>query len=402
MLNWIDFFFKASILCGLLTIFLLLFKKNALRSFSDYLLTGFILFQCWTILLFILVYSGSILNYPHLYKSAAPITFLISPLGYLYVRSVLFNEVRFKKIDLLHALPFLFFTLNYLPFFASPTESKLAILTATLLNRNEAVTTQLGLLPETVFYLVRPIQSLVYLLFQWALLLQVNKTFKVMEVQQQVTVVTRWLKVFTLANTAVLFSLIFLILLYLSVPNIFEENLMSLIPNYLLSSSFFVIGAYLLVNPQVLNGLPFVKYKEKKSRLLSDTVVQVPFIHKNYAKEIAQLEAYFASSKAYLQPNLSISEVAVATQIPNRELSFLINSYYNQRFSDYLNDMRLTHFLSQVDAATLDQFTIEAIAVASGFAYKSSFYRAFKKKYGSTPTAYLQPLLSVQNDGKTS
>ncbi len=235
MLNWIDFFFKASILCGLLTIFLLLFKKNALRSFSDYLLTGFILFQCWTILLFILVYSGSILNYPHLYKSAAPITFLISPLGYLYVRSVLFNEVRFKKIDLLHTLPFLFFTLNYLPFFASPTESKLAILTDTLLDRNEAVTTQLGLLPETVFYIVRPIQSLVYLLFQWALLLQVNKTFKVMEVQQQVTVVTRWLKIFTLANTAVLFSLIFLILLYLSVPNIFEENLMSLVPNYLLS-----------------------------------------------------------------------------------------------------------------------------------------------------------------------
>ena len=234
MLNWIDFFFKASILCGLLTIFLLLFKKNALRSFSDYLLTGFILFQCWTILLFILVYSGSILNYPHLYKSAAPITFLISPLGYLYVRSVLFNEVRFKKMDLLHALPFLIFTLNYLPFFASPTESKLAILNATLLDRNEAVTTQLGLLPETVFYIVRPIQSLVYLLFQWALLLQVNKTFKVMEVQQQVTVVTRWLKTFTLANTAVLFSLIFLILLYLSVPNIFEENLMSLVPNYLL------------------------------------------------------------------------------------------------------------------------------------------------------------------------
>jgi AraC-like DNA-binding protein len=235
-------------------------------------------------------------------------------------------------------------------------------------------------------------------LFQWALLLQFNKAFKVKEVEQQITVVTRWLKVFTLANATVLFSLVFLILLYLSVPNIFVENLMSLIPNYLLSLSFVVICAYLLVNPQVLNGLPFVKYKEKKSRLLSDTVVQVPFIHKNYAKEIAQLEAYFANSKAYLQPNLSISEVAVATQIPNRELSFLINSYHKKRFSDYLNDMRLSHFLDQVDSATLDQFTIEAIALASGFSSKSSFYRAFKKKYGSSPSAYLQPLLSPSNE----
>jgi len=397
MLEWIDFFFKASILCGLLTTFLLMFKKNALRSFSDYLLTAFILCQCWTILLFILVYSESILDYPHLYKSAAPITFLIAPLGYLYVRSVLFNEVAFKKMDFLHALPFLFFSLNYLPFFASSTESKLAILNATLLDRNEAVTTQLGLLPESFFYVLRPVQTLIYLLFQWALLLQFNKAFKVKEVEQQITVVTRWLKVFTLANATVLFSLVFLILLYLSVPNIFAD-LISLIPNYLLSLSFVVICAYLLVNPQVLNGLPFVKYKEKKSRLLSDTVVQVPFIHKNYAKEIAQLEAYFANSKAYLQPNLSISEVAVATQIPNRELSFLINSYHKKRFSDYLNDMRLSHFLAQVDAATLDQFTIEAIALAAGFSSKSSFYRAFKKKYGSSPSAYLQPLLSPANE----
>jgi AraC-like DNA-binding protein len=392
MLEWIDFFFKASILCGLLTIFLLLFKKNALRSFSDYLLTAFILSQCWTILLFILVYSESILDYPHLYKSAAPITFLIAPLGYLYVRSVLFNEMAFKKMDFLHMLPFLFFSLNYLPFFASSTESKLAILNATLLDKNVAITTQVGLLPESFFYILRPIQTLFYLAFQWILLLQFNKAFKVKEVEQQITVVTRWLKVFTLANAIVLFSLVFLILLYLSVPNIFVENLMSLIPNYLLSLSFVVICAYLLVNPQVLNGLPFVKYKEKKSRLLSDTVVQVPFIHKNYAKEIAQLEAYFANSKAYLQPNLSISEVAVATQIPNRELSFLINSYHKQRFSDYLNDMRLTHFLSQVDVGTLDIFTIEAIALASGFSSRSSFYRAFKKRYKNSPTAYLQAL----------
>jgi AraC-like DNA-binding protein len=401
MLDWIDFS-NASIVCGLLTIYLLLFRKNSLRSFSDYLLTGFILLQSWNIILFNFIFSGSILDYPHLYKSAAPLTFLIPPIGYLYVRSVLFNEKWFKKIDFLHALPFLFFLVNYLPFFTSSTEFKLAILRTTLLDKNAIITTQLGLLPESVFHVFRTLQTLFYLALQWALLLKFNKAFKIKEVEQQIAAVIRWLKVFTLTNTAALFSLVFLIGLYLSIPNIFEENLLSLIPNTLLSISFFVGCTYLLVNPQVLNGLPFIRYKEKKSQLINDELVKVPFIHKNYAKEIAQLEAYFASSKAYLQPNLSISEVAVATQIPNRELSFLINSFYKQRFSDYLNDMRLAHFLNEVNAATLDQFTIEAIAVASGFGYKSSFYRAFKKKYGSTPTAYLQPLLSTKNEGQTS
>jgi AraC-like DNA-binding protein len=391
MLGWIDFFFKASTLCGLLTIYLLLFKKNALRSFSDYLLSAFILCQCWTILLFILVYSENILDYPHLYKSAAPLTFLIAPLGYFYVRSVLFNEVAFKKIDLLHALPFLFVTLNYLPFFTSSTVDKLGVLTATIEDKNIAITTQLGLLPEIVFYIALRIQAFIYLLFQWALLLQFNKAFKVKEVEQQVTVVTRWLKVYTLANSAILFSLIFVIILYFWHQSLLEEGQMSQVPNYLLSFSFFVICTYLLVNPQVLNGLPFVKYTKKKSELLSDELVNVPFIQKNYTKEIAQLEAYFTTPN-YIQPNLTISEVAVATQIPIRELSFLINSFYKQRFNDYLNDMRLSHFLTKMDLATLDIFTIETIALASGFSSKSSFYRAFKKRYKNTPTTYLQAL----------
>jgi AraC-like DNA-binding protein len=396
MLDWIDFS-KASILCGLLTIYLLLIRKNALRSFSDYLLTGFILTQCWTILLFSLVYSGSITDYPHLYKTAAPITFLIAPLGYFYVRSVLFNEVAFKKIDFLHALPFLFFTLNYLPFFASSTESKLAILTAIASDKNTVISTQIGLFPESFFYLFRPLQVFIYLFFQWLLILQFKTTFKVKQVEYQIRHVIRWLKVFTLANTLILLGFVLIYALYLSREILFDDPLLSNIPNAILSISFFVITTYLLLFPQILNGLPFVKYTEKKSELLSDELVKVPYIHKNYTKEIAQLDAYFSNSKAYLQPNLSISEVAVATQIPNRELSFLINSYYKQRFSDYLNDMRLTHFLAQVDAAALDQFTIEAIALASGFSSKSSFYRAFKKKYGSSPSAYLQPLLSPSN-----
>ena len=401
MLDWIDFS-KASILCGLLTIYLLLIRKNALRSFSDYLLTGFILTQCWTILLFSLVYSGSITDYPHLYKTAAPITFLIAPLGYFYVRSVLFNEVAFKKIDFLHALPFLFFTLNYLPFFASSTESKLAILTAIASDKNMVISTQIGLFPESFFYLFRPLQVFIYLFFQWLLILQFKTTFKVKQVEHQIRQVIRWLKVFTLANTLILLGFVLIYALYLSREILFDDPLLSNIPNAILSISFFVITTYLLLFPQILNGLPFVKYTEKKSELLSDELVKVPYIHKNYTKEIAQLDAYFSNSKAYLQPNLSISEVSVATQIPNRELSFLINSYYKQRFSDYLNDMRLAHFLSQVDASSLDSFTIESIATASGFAYKSSFYRAFKKKYGSTPTAYLQTVIFAHNAEKSN
>jgi AraC-like DNA-binding protein len=52
--------------------------------------------------------------------------------------------------------------------------------------------------------------------------------------------------------------------------------------------------------------------------------------------------------------------------------------------------MRLQHFLTKVDKNSLDSFTIEAIALESGFSSKSSFYRAFNRFYSCTPSEYLQ------------
>ena len=80
MLDFTDFM-NASLLCGALTVYILLFKKNALRSYSDYVLSISILGQIYAVLLFLLVFSGSIIHLPHLYRTAAPITFLIPPLS---------------------------------------------------------------------------------------------------------------------------------------------------------------------------------------------------------------------------------------------------------------------------------------------------------------------------------
>lgn len=82
---------QAGILCGLLSIYLLLLRKNALRTYSDYLLAAFIFLQCWAAIAYVLVFNGTIFQVPHFFKTAAPINLLIPPLGYFYVRSILNN-----------------------------------------------------------------------------------------------------------------------------------------------------------------------------------------------------------------------------------------------------------------------------------------------------------------------
>ena len=391
MIDLLDFM-NAGILCGLLTVYILLFKKNALRSYSDYVLSVSILCQIWAVSLFLFVFSGSIQQFPYLYRTAAPLTFLVPPLGYLYVRSVLYNEKRWQSLDFLHLLPFLFFIINYLPFFLSPLEYKVEIVTKTIQDKNFGIEKQLGFLPESVFYLFRPIQASLYLIFQWRLIVTFTRDNPDQTIKDQINRVTRWLSIFTWATSGFLIAFFIVLVLYFTQENLFTSTELTLIPNIILAISHFVVFTYLLINPLVLTGLPFIRYKETPSSLVENETVKVPFILENYSKEIKKLEKYFQTQKTYLQPNLAISQVAVETQIPNRDLSYIINNYYQKRFNDYLNEMRLTHFLSKIDANTLDNLTIEAIAFDSGFSSKTSFYRAFNRFYGCTPSEYLETL----------
>jgi AraC-like DNA-binding protein len=395
MIDFINFM-NASLLCGLLTVYILLFKKNALRSYSDYVLSISILGQIYAVLLFLLVFSGSILHVPHLYRTAAPITFLVPPLSFLYVRSVLYNEKKWNGIDLLHLLPFLFFFVNYLPFFISPLEYKVEIVSKTIADKNFGIVKQLGFLPESVFYLFRPIQAAIYVVFQWKLILSFNRNNPNQFVTDQIKRVTHWLSIFTWASTGFLMAFFITIVLYFTQDNLFSSDQLTLIPNTIQAVSHFVVFTYLLINPQVLTGLPFIRYKETKSTIVENEVVKVPFIYENYAKEIKSLEKYFTVKKTFLQPNISISQVSVETEIPIRDLSYIINNYYEKRFNDYINEMRCQHFIAKVDKNTLDSLTIEAIAFESGFSSKSSFFRAFNRFYSCTPSEYLESLLKAE------
>ena len=389
MLDLIDLS-QAGILCGLLSIYVLLFKKNALRSYSDYLLATFIFFQCLAAGAYVLIFTGAILEVPIFFKTAAPINFLIPPLGYLYVRSVLFNERKWTSLDLLHLLPFALFLASYLPFFLSATEFKQEVIAESLRDKNSAVTRPLGLIPELVFHLSRVAQAIFYLGAQWWLIFTFHKRTKDPAMENQLLRVLRWLKVFTGANTSILLGFLVVVGLYLFQQAIFGENVINLLPTILLGASFFLICTYLLIHPQVLIGLPFVGQANSNLQLADQEDNKTPFCVENYAQEIAILDHYFVSSKAYLQPNLTISEVAVATGLPVRELSYLINAYHKKRFNDYLNEMRIAYFLTQSDASTLDNFTIESIAMSAGFSSRASFYRAFNRFYGCTPSDYLR------------
>ncbi len=386
----VEVLYLGSIFCALLTIFLLLFSENSYRSYSNYLLSLYYLFYVAGIILYLFVFTGYINKVPYLYKSTGPLNYLVPVLSYLYVRSILFNEKRFSLKDLPHFIPFLFSFLSYIPFYLLPIAEK-AIIVKTIVNDiSLAGTYSFGVIPEKIFFIFIPIQTTFYVILQWDLILKFKKSNKQVEVQNQLNIVLKWIKIFTSSSTYFVVGYLILIYGFYNFTNFINTSAAYLIPGFILSSSFFIISSYLLINPYVLSGLPFIKYKEINSEILENEKNNILFIETDYTKEIELIDDYFNRKQSFLKQGLTIGRVAVELNIPVRDLSYILNNYYNTRFNDFVNKYRVDYIINKVNISHLDIYTLESLSKESGFSHKSSFYRAFKKVHHLTPLEYFE------------
>ena len=380
--------FIGSIFLVFLTIYMLLFTKNAAKSYADYVLSFLLLVHCWSVILFLILYSEYILQFPHVFKTGLPLNFLIAPFSYLYVRAVLFNEKKIQKRDLIHLIPFVIVFINYIPFYLLPVNEKVTVIQNSLNYWPDTFKYQAGFLPENFSILFRLILAIIYLVLQWNLILSYKKVHKESSIQIQISNVLKWLKLFTITSTVIFFGIIGFMLTVFFLPSYYNDDLLMQIPSLLVSVGFFVMAAYLLTHPEILSGLPFVKYKEVPSDVINDKSYMFPYINEDYKLEMERIVDYFKIEKPYLNKDLNINQVSVALAIPSRELSFIINNHFGQRFNDFLNKYRIEYITKKINKEYLSNYTIEGIASEAGFASKSTFNLAFKKYHQCTPTEY--------------
>ena len=385
----VQLFFLGGMFSAFLTVYLLLFNKKETKSYSDYLLAILFGLYIYCTLLYLLIYSGFINSVPFLYKTGAPLNFILPPLAYLYIRSVLYNEKKFSKWDIVHYIPFILFLINYLPFYLIPINEKAEIVNAVVLDQSLIYKNNAGVLPEYILFILRFFQTIIYLVFNWGLIKKYKKNNISKQVQDQITSVIKWLKFFNWTGVVNLGGSILLILLMLVFNGSFIVASLNLIPGLIIAFSFFAISSYLLVNPQVLFGLPFVKYTELPSAISDDEVQKIHFITEDYTKEIEHIRSYFLEHKPYLKSSININQVSVELGIPARELSFILNNHFGLRFNDFVNNHRITYVTERLNPNYLKNYTIETLSLEAGFTSKSTFNAAFKKVHNCTPSEYL-------------
>jgi len=103
-----------------------------------------------------------------------------------------------------------------------------------------------------------------------------------------------------------------------------------------------------------------------------------------------KIERCFREHKPYLDPALTLKQLASQLGTNSSVLSKAINSGFGKNFNDFINSYRIEEVKKQLEANVHEQQTLISIAMDCGFNSKPTFNRAFKKLLGQSPREYLK------------
>lgn len=102
-----------------------------------------------------------------------------------------------------------------------------------------------------------------------------------------------------------------------------------------------------------------------------------------------QLLTLMATEKPYLEPKLSLAQLADSLGVLPNHLSQIINQYEGKNFYDFVNSYRVDEFIALAKKDTDKNFNLLGLAFEAGFNFKSSFNQVFKKIKGQTPSQFI-------------
>ena len=124
-------------------------------------------------------------------------------------------------------------------------------------------------------------------------------------------------------------------------------------------------------------------YRSKANTASADTLDQL-------AK---RLEALMQDQKKYLDPELSLKQLAFLLKTNPTYLSQVINQEFNKSFNDFINELRVQEACRLIESGLYNNQTLEAIGSEAGFISRSVFITMFKRFTGMSPSAYRKTLL---------
>ncbi len=295
----------------------------------------------------------------------------IPPLFYLYVASLTQENYKWRKLYLLHLIPGVLYL-------ASDLNIYFQTLSANSIEQQEHIASSFYYhqTNEIEDYLII-ISSFIYVFFSTSLIINFRKRTKTLKLKPAENLFG-WLRT--------IYILMGLVALFLLINEIIDYNSQEMAKglnhwrtlNLYLAATIYYIGfkGYRLETGSI---------QTSKKRIES---ISAKLDNKNIQNVEQQLINQLEQEQVYLDPEITLSALAVLTNTSAETLSFVINQIFNQNFRDLINSYRVKHVKSKLKEYKEGE-SILNIALESGFNSQASFYRAFNKFESMTPKTYL-------------
>lgn len=382
------------VLCAILLYF------NA-RKFpaSIFLSALFFLISLYSFIQWVFYYSQSPVLVGIFYSNFAFLAFLIGPLNYWYVRSLLKDDYRLKGRDYWHMLPALIALITSIPFMIAPWTEKTRVATEIINDLNYLMmikpTLLHQLMPNKFLYLGRDALINIYLIFSVLLLVRYFRQSKDQSVIFGQKYMINWLIVFQFF----FFLLVTGRVLVMTKAIILDDPVLVYAASRVqFIASIGMIG--LLISPfffpEILYGLPRIpgQYGKKdtpgESQTQQSTKKPVVSLESEYVQIIGHtVEQCMMEHQPYLRKDFNLTELSVLIHIPVHHLAIYFREIREQSFNNYRNQWRVEYAKTLIKDGKAKELTLEAIGILSGFTTRNAFISAFKRFEGSTPHEYL-------------
>lgn len=311
-------------------------------------------------------YAGVFETNPGLIFLDMGIPFLLGPITWFYVTSLTHINKELPFDRLLHLVPAVIIYIVFLDIVFLPPEKKLELLhmPASEAGVRYQVHSILQLIPVPVYLLVS--------------LVTINKYQARIKRTRSATgqLSHRWLR---------LFLIIFLFFWILISTGLVLANFF---PSERTGFLIFTIGVFVFSSFIGLYGF----FRNKAARILEsrDFEIDNSITASPEAGRKDKLDKYIEEYKPFLEPELTLHQLAAMIDMQPYVLSSLLNVEYKQPFFDFINERRIEEFKKRIGMGDHHRFSILAIAYDSGFNSKTAFYRFFKKLEGVSPGEYIR------------
>ncbi len=354
--SWTIIFLFAAVQGVFLSVVIFTYKGRDSRATG--LLGAIVVLFTLTLFYYVAFWTGYVTYLPNIAAVVLILPLLFGPLMLLYFKSL--KGLELKGIDCWHFVPFTLFFIHNLPFYFGLDITSTSSNFLGLLYHNNVIITS-----TVILNLHLAIYSIVLIVIER------NGSGDVPNANQKWVQTATWL----FMGFSISFNAYYIMV---------ATNTLKIEYDYMVSFAMSFIIYYIGYNgyksPAIFTGFEKMKSigKYRRSTLTERAVASLE----------CEIIDNMVNLKPYLNNDLRIQDLANDLGLSVHHISEVINSKFNQNFSDFINSYRIKEATKMLIDPNFQDEKIINIAYDSGFNNKVSFNNAFKKYTGMAPGEY--------------